>query len=69
MINQAALMQAMQESGMKKYAVAGKMGIDPRSLDNKLTGKSEFKISEAEQLSDILHLTRSQRQQIFFAEE
>lgn len=66
MINTAELNQAMQQSGLKKSAVAGKLRLTTQTLTRKLNGESEFNISEAQELSEMLKLSPSQRQRIFF---
>lgn len=67
MINTAELNQAIQQSGLKKTAVAGRMGLTVQTLTRKITGEAEFTVSQAQELSDILDLNPSQRQRIFFA--
>jgi len=66
MINTAELNQAMQQSGLKKSAVAGRLQLTTQTLTRKLSGESEFNISEAQELSEMLGLSASQRQRIFF---
>lgn len=66
MINTAELNQAMQQSGLKKNAVAGRLQLTTQTLTRKLNGESEFNISEAQELSEMLGLSASQRQRIFF---
>jgi ribosome-binding protein aMBF1 (putative translation factor) len=66
MINTAELNQAMQQSGLKKSAVAGRLQLTTQTLTRKLNGESEFNISEAQELSEMLGLSASQRQRIFF---
>ena len=66
MIDNAALIKAIDDSGMKRNAVAGKLGITPQTFNNKLNGVTEFTISEVQELCEILRFSKSQRQQIFF---
>lgn len=66
MINTAELNHAMQQSGLKKSAVAGRLQLTTQTLTRKLNGESEFNISEAQELSEMLGLSASQRQRIFF---
>ena len=66
MINTAELNQAMQQSGLKKSAVAGRLQLTTQTLTRKLNGESEFNLSEAQELSEMLGLSASQRQRIFF---
>lgn len=69
MINTAELNQAIQNSGLKKSAVAGKMGLTVQTLTRKIGGEAEFTVSQAQELSDILGLSPGQRQRIFFAKQ
>ena len=66
MIDTQALNQAFDQSGLKKSAVADKMGCTVQTLTSKLNGESEFTVSQAQDLSDILGLAPSLRQRIFF---
>ena len=69
MINTAELNQAFQQSGLKKNAVAGRMGLTVQTLTRKIAGEVEFTVSQAQELSDILDLNPSQRQRIFFGKQ
>lgn len=42
------------DTGDTRQNIAHELGISPRSLYSKLNGSSEFKLSEAERLSEIL---------------
>ena len=66
MINTAELNQAMQNSGLKKSAVAGRMGLTVQTFTRKIKGEAEFTVSQAQELSEILDLNPGQRQRIFF---
>lgn len=66
MINTAELNQAMDQSGLKKNAVADRMGMTVQTLTRKLNGEAEFTVMEAQTISDIFGLTPGKRQQIFF---
>lgn len=67
MINTKELKKVMQDSGLKKSAVAGRLRITTQTLTRKLNGESEFNVSEAQELSEMLGLSASQRQRIFFS--
>lgn len=69
MINTAELNQAMQNSGLKKSAVAGRMGLTVQTFTRKIKGEAEFTVSQAQELSEILDLNPGQRQRIFFAKQ
>ena len=66
MVDTKELNRAMQDSGLKKSAVAGRLRITTQTLTRKLNGESEFNVSEAQELSDMLGFSASQRQRIFF---
>lgn len=69
MVDTTRLKELIDDSGMTMVAVALKTGITRATLYNKLSGHAEFTISEAESISDVLHLTASQRNSIFFAKK
>ena len=66
MVDTKELNRAMQDSGLKKSAVAGRLRITTQTLTRKPNGESEFNVSEAQELSDMLGFSASQRQRIFF---
>ena len=51
---------------LKMNHVAQVLGISTSTLKNKLTGKTDFKVSEADTLSSLLELTPPQRDLCFF---
>lgn len=68
MVNLEALKKEMDGSGMTVVAIARKSGILRETLYNRLNGKGEFTASEITRLSEVLHLSRTDRDRIFFAE-
>lgn len=60
------LSEKIDSVGITKTVIASKMGISRECLYQKLSGKSEFLGSEIGNLTDILHLTRDERDAIFF---
>ena len=64
-----ALKDTMKESGIPMTVIAEKAGILRETLYNRLAGRGEFRASEIYSLSSVLHLTRDQRDAIFFAEK
>lgn len=48
------LCEAIKESGLKKGAIAYKLGITTNSLNNKLNGISDFYVDEAIKLMGML---------------
>ncbi len=61
-----ALKSKMKDSGMSMTFIAKKLDISRASLYKKLDGTSEFRISEVISICDALHLTKEERNSIFF---
>ena len=61
-----ALNEAIENSGLKKKAIAEKMGLTAYGLNLKLTGVYEFKVSEANKISEILNFSDAEKRKIFF---
>lgn len=53
-MNQEALKQRIEESGIKKITLAKKIGISRQTLDNKLNGKSQWYVSEIRKAFEVL---------------
>lgn len=66
MTNVEMLRNKMDESGMTVVAISEKSGILRETLYNRMAGKSEFKASEIQALTQVLRLTRKERDDIFF---
>lgn len=67
MIDTQALKQAYRNSGLKKAAVADKMGLTVQTLTRKMDGDAEFTVSQAQEIGDIFGLDPEQQRRIFFA--
>ena len=67
MTDTQALMQAIQDSGLKKNAIAKQLGLTSYGFMRKVNGFTDFKVSEMEKLCEILEIKAAQRQRIFFA--
>ena len=63
-----SLNEKIKEIGIPKTVIADKIGISTQSLHLKLTGKRDFKISEAKKLGEVLRLTNAEKSSIFFEE-
>ena len=68
MPNVGMLRSKMDETGMTVVSIAEKSGILRETLYNRLSGKSDFKASEIAALTKVLHLTKRERDDIFFGE-
>ena len=66
MPNLEKLNKAIDDKGVKRRFIAGKMGINEATLSKKLSGKNEFTVSEADALSSIIQLSVKERNEIFF---
>lgn len=62
------LNKTIEDSGIKLGALCEKMGLTYQGLKYKLDGERPFKVSEANSLSDALHLSTEQRERIFFTQ-
>ena len=61
------LKSKMDESGMTVVNIAKKAGILRETLYNRLNGRGEFTASEIIALSEVLHLTKKERDDIFLS--
>ena len=62
------LMAKIKDSGMTVVAICEKTGIDRATFYNRLHGKGEFIASEIVKLSDVLSLTKPERDKIFLTQ-
>lgn len=67
MVDYEALLERIKASGIKRIALAEKLGCTPPTLRAKLEGKSELTVGDAYVLSKVLGLTSKDIRQIFFA--
>lgn len=66
MVNTDLLNQTIDASGLKRKAIAERLGLSEKGLYNKVEGITEFKGSELTALKVILHLSDSEWKSIFF---
>ena len=69
MVELKRLKKEIDDSGMTMVSFAAKTGMIRATLYKRLSGQSEFTISEVESISDVLHLNVNQRNAIFFAKQ
>lgn len=67
MFNQKLLKAKIIAQGLTRAEIAKKMGISLTTLNYKLNGRQEFKLSEMKKICTILNLSKSEREKIFFA--
>lgn len=61
------LKEKIKDSGLKIIFIAEKTGILRETLYNRLNGKGEFTASEIVALSDVLRLSKADRDKIFLS--
>ena len=69
MIQRDRFEEAVARSGLKLRFIAGKVGISYQTFMNKRNGLTDFTISEAQTLSDVLGMTAEDRESIFFPDQ
>ena len=67
MTDTKALRTAIEKTGMKYKFIAEELGLSTYGLQLKIENDNEFKISEVDKLSELLHLTILEKDAIFFA--
>ncbi|MCI6172658.1 MAG: helix-turn-helix domain-containing protein [Clostridiales bacterium] len=67
MTNSKLLRRYIEQSGLKRTYVAGKLGLSYQGYLNKESGKSEFTQSEIQSLCDLLSISAQDKERIFFA--
>ena len=61
------LSDRIDESGIKYKIIAEKLGISIKTLYNKMNGVTDFSVTEARKLKEILSLSESDCMRFFFA--
>lgn len=69
MTNSEELKEAIDKSGLKMGFIAANIGVSAATLTNKVNGRTEFTASEIANISNVLKLTRQQRDKIFLSTE
>ncbi len=65
MVNIDYLKEKIDSSGMTITAIARKSGILRETLYNRMSGKGDFTASEIVSLTNVLKLTKAERDKIF----
>ena len=63
------LKEKIADSGMTMTAIASKSGMLRETLYNRMKGKGEFNASEIVALTGVLHISKEERDAIFFGEK
>ena len=66
MFNQKLLKAKIIAHGLTRAEMAKKIGISLTTLNYKLNGRQEFKLSEVKKICTILNLNKTEREKIFF---
>ncbi|WP_455258109.1 toxin-antitoxin system, antitoxin component, Xre family protein [Peptoniphilus asaccharolyticus] len=67
-MNLDLLNKKINDSGLTITFIANTLGISRQQLYKKLSGESEFKVSELNEVFDILKLNRNEKEEIFLSE-
>lgn len=66
MVNSNKLKAKMIEKGYNQKTLANAMGITTQTLNYKINGVREFKVSEIEKLCSLLSINKKETGQFFF---
>ncbi len=67
MVDTQKLCKRIDESGLKKYYIASKVGLTTYGLQKKINNQTQFKANEIEELCTILKIkTLEEKEKIFF---
>ena len=63
------LRNVIQQRGMRVGHIATELGITRQAFSLKMQGKTEFRVSEIQKLSNLLGLSLEERDKIFFNQD
>lgn len=69
MTDGAALSEAIAASGYMKSFICKELGLTYTGLNDKIAGRTDFKVAEVQTLQRVLKLTNAQRDRIFFTQK
>lgn len=68
MVDTKKISKKIDESGLKKYYIASKIGLTTYGLQKKINNQTQFKANEIEELCIVLQIkTLEEKEEIFFA--
>lgn len=67
MFNPELLKQEIKGSGFRMGFIADQLGMSHKALNNRMRGRTPWKATEAEDISNLLGLTNKRKKDIFFA--
>ena len=69
MVDTTRLNDLISKSGIRKELIAGAVGVSISTLNNKLSKRTDFRIEEAQTISNILGIDKTTMIDIFFMDE
>ena len=66
MTNIVLLQKYIEKSGLKKGYIAEHMGLSKQGFHNKINGKTDFSVKEILTLCNLLNISITEREEIFF---
>lgn len=69
MVNTQLLDDRIESSGLKRGYIVEKLGLSRFGFDKKLKGQTPFRVAEIYVLCDLLNISESEKQRIFFDEK
>ncbi len=69
MIDRQRLNQHIEASGYKRAYIASHMGLSRNALQNRLAGRQDFKLGQAQRLSWLLGLSEEERDRCFWPDK
>lgn len=69
MVDSELLKECIKKSGLKYYFIAKRLGISRYALQMKIENETEFKLSEAVALAEMLNMSEKLMFKIFFGQE
>lgn len=69
MVNTQLLDEKIERSGFRIGFLIEKLGLSRNGFDKKRKGKTPFRLAEVYVLSDLLRLSESEENEIFFADK
>lgn len=68
MVDTQRLKEAIKNKGLKLSYVSSQLGLSSYGLARKINNKSDFRVSEALKMTELLSLDAAERDAIFFSQ-
>lgn len=69
MTDRELLISVINDSGLRRQYIAEKLGLTYQGFKLKLDGKNDFRESEMQMLVSLLHMNKTTRDRVFFAQK